>query len=80
MGWYGLDSSGSGEGPVEGSYEHGNEMLGNSRVAAQLAASQEGLTSMELVSLVGVMPDITLCVIDRKSSLKCVFDSLEISL
>jgi hypothetical protein len=25
MGWYGLDRSGSEEGPVEGSFEHGNE-------------------------------------------------------
>jgi hypothetical protein len=24
MGWYGLDSSGSGYGPVDGSCEHGN--------------------------------------------------------
>jgi hypothetical protein len=37
---------------VEGSCEHGNEpsgfhkMLGNSSVAAQLAASQEGLSSV----------------------------------
>jgi hypothetical protein len=31
---------------VEGSCEHGNEMLGSSRVAAQLATSQEGLSSM----------------------------------
>jgi hypothetical protein len=40
---------------VEGSCEHGNEpsnaikCLGNYGVAAQLAASQEGLSSMELV-------------------------------
>jgi hypothetical protein len=26
MGWYGLDSSGFGEGPVEGSSEHGDEL------------------------------------------------------
>jgi hypothetical protein len=25
MGWYGLDLSGSGYGPMMGSYEHGNE-------------------------------------------------------
>jgi hypothetical protein len=25
MGWYGLDAFGSGEGPVAGSLEHGNE-------------------------------------------------------
>jgi hypothetical protein len=25
MGWYGLDWSGLGQGPVEGSWEHGNE-------------------------------------------------------
>jgi hypothetical protein len=40
---------------VEGSCEHGNEpsgsikCWGNSLVAAQLVASQEGLNSMELV-------------------------------
>jgi hypothetical protein len=28
MGRYGLNSSGSGQGPVEGSYEHGNEPSG----------------------------------------------------
>jgi hypothetical protein len=28
MGWYGIDSSGLGEGPVEGSCEHGNEPSG----------------------------------------------------
>jgi hypothetical protein len=28
MGWYGLDRSGSGYGPMEGSYEHGNEPSG----------------------------------------------------
>jgi hypothetical protein len=42
MGWYGLDWSGSGWRPVEGSYEHGNEL----GVAAELAASQEGLSFM----------------------------------
>jgi hypothetical protein len=29
MGWYALDRSGSGYGPVEGSCEHGNEPLGS---------------------------------------------------
>jgi hypothetical protein len=29
MGWWGLDRSGSGEGPVEGSYEVGNEPSGS---------------------------------------------------
>jgi hypothetical protein len=29
MGWYGMDRSGSGKGPVEGSCEHGNEPLGS---------------------------------------------------
>jgi hypothetical protein len=29
MGLYGLDRSGSGEGPVEGSFEHGNEPSGS---------------------------------------------------
>jgi hypothetical protein len=28
MGWYGLDSSGLWYGPVVGSFEHGNELLG----------------------------------------------------
>jgi hypothetical protein len=41
---------------VGGSCEHGNEsfgfheMLGSSRVGTQVAASQEGLSSIELVS------------------------------
>jgi hypothetical protein len=29
MGWYGLDQFGSGQGPVEGSCERGNEPLGS---------------------------------------------------
>jgi hypothetical protein len=29
MGWHGLDRSGSGQGPVEGSCEHGNEHSGS---------------------------------------------------
>jgi hypothetical protein len=29
MGWYGLDRSGSGMGPVKGSCEHGNEPAGS---------------------------------------------------
>jgi hypothetical protein len=29
LGWYGLDRSGYGEGPVQGSCEHGNEPLGS---------------------------------------------------
>jgi hypothetical protein len=29
MGWYGLDWLGSGQGPVEGSCEHGNEPSGS---------------------------------------------------
>jgi hypothetical protein len=29
MGWYGLNSSGSGYGQVEGSCEHGNKPLGS---------------------------------------------------
>jgi hypothetical protein len=29
MGWYGLDRSVSGQGPVEGSCEHGNELSGS---------------------------------------------------
>jgi hypothetical protein len=55
MGWYGLDWSGSELGAVESSCEHCNEALGSikcgsSSVAAQLAASQDGLSSMKLVS------------------------------
>jgi hypothetical protein len=29
MGWYGLDRTGSGYGPVEGSFEHGDEPSGS---------------------------------------------------
>jgi hypothetical protein len=29
MGWYGLDRSGSGWGPMEGSYGHGDEPSGS---------------------------------------------------
>jgi hypothetical protein len=29
MGWYGLNRSGSGKGPVDGSCEHGNESSGS---------------------------------------------------
>jgi hypothetical protein len=32
IGWYGLDCSGSGKGPVEGSSEHGNEPWGFHRI------------------------------------------------
>jgi hypothetical protein len=49
IGWDGMDWFGSGQRPVEGSCEHSNEfhiMLGSSSVAAQLVASQEGLSSM----------------------------------
>jgi hypothetical protein len=51
MGWYRLDWYGSGQGPVEGPCEHGNEPSGSIKYweAAQLAASQEGLSSMGLV-------------------------------
>jgi hypothetical protein len=55
MEWHGLDRSGSGSKPVAGSCKHGkktvefHKILGSSRVAAQLAASQEGLSSMKLV-------------------------------
>jgi len=41
-----MDSSGSGQGPVAGSYKHGNEP--SSPVAERVLASQ-GLYSMELV-------------------------------
>jgi hypothetical protein len=69
MGWYVLYWSGLKYGPVEGSCEHGNEtsglhkMLGSSWVAAQLTASQEGLSSMnELVSgaQAGIKPGTSL--------------------
>jgi hypothetical protein len=52
MGLWELNRSGSGQGPVESSCECGNEPSGSIkrwevlRVAAQLAASQEGLSSM----------------------------------
>jgi hypothetical protein len=45
MKWYGLARSGSGQGPVEGSCERGNELSGSIKrweVAAQLAVSQRG--------------------------------------
>jgi hypothetical protein len=35
---------------VEGSCEHGNEMLRNFLVTAEFAAPQEGLSSMKLVT------------------------------
>jgi hypothetical protein len=57
MGLYGLDRSGSRLESVEGSCEHGNEPSGSIiyceilGVTAQQAASQVGLSSMELVTL-----------------------------
>jgi hypothetical protein len=55
MGWYGLDRSSSGQGPVEGSCKHGNEPLDSIKyweILECLATdgSQKGLSSMELVS------------------------------
>jgi hypothetical protein len=53
MNWFHLAEN---RGQVAGSCEHSNEplnsikLLGNSGVAERLAASQEGLSSMELVS------------------------------
>jgi hypothetical protein len=53
----GLDSSGSGYGLVTGSCEHGNKYLDSIKCGvfleklSVLLASQEGLCSMELVSL-----------------------------
>jgi hypothetical protein len=50
MDW--IDRTGSGQGPVEGSCEHGDEPSGSLKLlviylmAAQLAASQEGLSSV----------------------------------
>jgi hypothetical protein len=50
IGWGGMDWSGSGQGLVEGSWEQGNEFsVSISWIAAQLAASQEGLSSLDLV-------------------------------
>jgi hypothetical protein len=39
MGWYGLDSSGSGQGPVAGSCEHGNEPSGFHKDVAKFLSS-----------------------------------------
>jgi hypothetical protein len=55
MGRYELDSSRSGQGPVEGSYEHSKEPSGSIKcwetlVAEWLEGSQEGLSYMKLVS------------------------------
>jgi hypothetical protein len=52
LGAFGLESSGSGQGPVTGCCEHGNESSGSikggiSCLADWLLASQEGLYSME---------------------------------
>jgi len=53
---YGLDSSGSREGPMAGSCEHGNEPSSSVKsrqslyYLSGLLASQEGLYSMKLVS------------------------------
>jgi hypothetical protein len=55
MAWYGLDKSGSAQGPVEGSCEHDDETfgfhktLGSSWVGAPQAASKEALRFVELV-------------------------------
>jgi hypothetical protein len=58
--WYGLNSSGPGQGPVASSCENGNEPLGfhkivrNPRVAERLAASPEELSPTKFVGwLVG---------------------------
>jgi hypothetical protein len=51
MGWYGLDKSGSGYGPVEGCCKHGNEPSGCIKcweILERLVASQEGLGFVEL--------------------------------
>jgi hypothetical protein len=56
--WYAWNSSGSGQGPVEGSCKHGNEpshfikRRENFSVAERLVASQEELNYIELVKLV----------------------------
>jgi hypothetical protein len=61
MVWTGLSSSG--QGPVEGSSEHGNEPSGPIKhweilgVAERLAASQEGLSSTELVTFLDSRQD-----------------------
>jgi hypothetical protein len=50
MASYGQDSAGSGKEPVAEFGERGKEPFGrNSYAAERLAASQEGLSSMELV-------------------------------
>jgi hypothetical protein len=54
IGWCGLDWTGSGLGPVEGSYECGDEplgsiMLGSSCMAVQLEASRVMLGSIQLI-------------------------------
>jgi hypothetical protein len=52
MGLCELDFSDLGQGPVEGSCEHGNgEIWKNFRLREQLAASKEGFRSKELVSV-----------------------------
>jgi hypothetical protein len=59
MGRRGLKSSGSGQGQVADSCGHGNEILDSIKCEkfleqlAKLSASQQGLGSMESVSLVG---------------------------
>jgi hypothetical protein len=53
---------------VEGSFEHGSDSSGSIKccghffVLAQLAASQEGLGSMELVRLMGAPCCLCVCV------------------
>jgi hypothetical protein len=42
MGWYGLDQSGPGQGPVGGSCEHGNELSGSIKCWEVL--EQDGFT------------------------------------
>jgi hypothetical protein len=54
MGWHGLHSSESGQGPVAGSYKHRNEPSGSRRgwefLEYRSVASQEGLGFMVFVS------------------------------
>jgi hypothetical protein len=47
----GLELCGSGCGQVAGFCEHGNEHTANSLTNVELSASEEGLCSMEFVSL-----------------------------
>jgi hypothetical protein len=67
MGRRGLKSSGSGQGRVAGSCRHGNEILDSIKCEkffyqlTKLSVSQQGLGSMESVSLVGPSVGLLVC-------------------